>query len=123
MKLSEYLGAGGSGVIATADRDGTINTAIYAVPHVVDEETVVWGITEGRTYRNLRENPNAAFLHQAPGDGAAGVRMTLRLDRIQNGGKMLDTVRARARKVSGAAAADMVRYVAYFKVVETRPLM
>ncbi len=123
MRLSDYLPNGGTGVIATADGDGTINTAIYAAPHVVDDETVAWGMTEGRTFRNLRENPNAAFLQQAPGDGAAGVRMTLKLQRIQESGKMLETIRARARKTSGAAAADMVKYVAYFKVVETRPLM
>ncbi len=123
MRLSDYLPNGGTGVIATADGDGTINTAIYSAPHVVDDETVAWGMTEGRTFRNLRENPNAAFLQQAPGDGAAGVRMTLKLQRIQESGKMLEAIRSRARKTSGAAAADMVKYVAYFKVVETRPLM
>lgn len=123
MRLSEYLSTGGTGVIATADKDGNINTAIYAAPHIVDDETVAWGMTEGRTYRNLRENPNAAFIHQAPGDGAAGVRMTLRLQEIQEAGNILDAIRARAQKVSGAAAAEMVRYVGYFKVVETRPLM
>ncbi len=123
MILSEYLSPGGTGVIATADRDGTINTAIYAAPTVVDDEMVAWGMTEGRTYRNLRENPNAAFLHQAPGDGAAGIRMTLRLEAISDSGDDLDAIRAQARKTSGAAAARMVKYVAYFKVVETRPLM
>ncbi len=123
MTLSEYLSPGGTGVIATADKDGTINTAIYAAPHVVNDETVAWGMSEGRTYRNLRENPNAAFLHQRPGDGASGVRMTLRLEKIQASGSVLDTVRERARRSAGAAAADMVKYVAFFKVVEMRPLM
>ncbi len=123
MSLSEYLSPGGTGVIATADKDGTINTAIYASPHVVNDETVAWGMTEGRTYRNLKENPNAAFLHQAPGDGAAGVRITLKLKKIQASGTVLEAIRARARKSSGIAAADMVRYVAFFEVVETRPLM
>ncbi len=123
MSLSEYLSPGGTGVIATADGDGTINTAIYAAPTVVDDETVAWGMSEGRTYRNLRENPNAAFLHQAPGDGAAGIRMTLRLEAIRDSGEDLDAIRARARKTSGVAAAKMLKYVAYFKVVETRSLM
>ena len=123
MRLSEYLSTGGTGVIATADKDGTINTAIYAAPHVLDDETVAWGMTEGRTYRNLQENPNAAFLHRAPGDGAAGVRITLKLQGIQESGEILDAIRARARKVSGSAAAEMVRYVGFFEVVETRPLM
>lgn len=123
MSLSEYLSPGGTGVIATADRNGTINTAIYAAPHIVNDETVAWGMTEGRTYRNLKENPNAAFLQQAPGDGAAGVRITLKLQKIQESGAVLEAIRARARESSGTAAADMVRYVAFFKVVETRPLM
>ncbi len=123
MRLSDYLPNGGTGVIATADRDGTINTAIYAAPHIVDDETVAWGMTEGRTFRNLRENPNAAFLQQAPGDGAAGVRITLKLESITDSGNVLETIRGRARKAAGRAAADMVKYVAYFKVVETRPLM
>lgn len=123
MRVSEYLSTGGSGVIATADRDGIINTAIYAVPHVVDDETVAWGMSEGRTCRNLRENPNAAFILRAPGDGAAGVRMTLKLRSIEKSGGMLDAIRARARSVSGAAAAEMVRYVGLFDVVEVRPLV
>ncbi len=123
MNLSEYLSPGGTGVIATADKDGTINTAIYAAPTVVNDETVAWGMSEGRTYRNLRENPNAAFLHQAPGDGAAGIRMTLKLAAIRDSGDDLEAIRARARRTSGAGAAGMVKYVAYFTVVETRPLM
>ncbi len=123
MSLSEYLAPGGTGVIATADSDGIINTALYAPPHVVNDDTVAWGMTEGRTLRNLQENPNAAFLHQRPGDGAAGVRITLRLQKIQHSGNMLETIRERARKTAGAAAAEMVKYVAFFKVVETRPLM
>jgi len=122
MSLSEYLSPGGTGVIATAGKDGAVNTAIYAVPTVVNDETVAWGMSEGRTYRNLRENPNAAFLHQAPGEGASGIRMTLKLEEIRESGDDLDAIRARARKVAGAAAAGMVKYVAYFKIVETRPL-
>lgn len=123
MTLSEHLSPGGNGVIATAGKDGTINTAIYAAPHVVNDETVAWGMSEGRTYRNLRENPNAAFLQRRPGTGAAGVRITLKLEKIQESGNVLDTIRERARKSAGAAAADMVKYVAFFKVVEMRPLM
>jgi len=34
-----------------------VNTAVYAVPHVVDEGTVAWGMTDGRTWDNVRQNP------------------------------------------------------------------
>ena len=40
MKLEEVLKPGGRGIIATASKDGEVNTAVYAVPHVVDAETV-----------------------------------------------------------------------------------
>jgi hypothetical protein len=43
MKLAEHFGDGGMGVMATAGSDGAVNTAVYAVPHIVDEETVAWG--------------------------------------------------------------------------------
>ena len=120
--LAEHFKQGGSGVLATAAKDGTINTAIYAAPHVVDDKTVAWGMTEGRTYRNLKENPNAAYLHEDPGAGGKGVRMTLKLTDIKDSGQMLETIRKRAGATSGQQAAGMVKYVGYFKVVETRPL-
>lgn len=123
MRLSECLSPGGAGIIATADRSGVINTAIYAVPHIVDDRTVAWGMTEGRTISNLRENPNAAFIHQSPDNGTSGVRMTLLLTEIRESGDMLDAIKARAKKVSGPGAGEMVKYVGLFRVLETRPLM
>ncbi len=49
--------------------------------------------------------------------------MTLGLQEIRESGKTPDAIRSRARTVSGPAAAEMVRYVGFFKVVETRPLV
>jgi len=44
-----------------------VNTAVYAVPHVVDEGTVAWGMTDGRTWDNVRQNPHAAYVYFAAG--------------------------------------------------------
>jgi Pyridoxamine 5'-phosphate oxidase len=122
MNLQETLKAGGTGVIATASRDGVVNMAVYAVPHLVDAETVAWGMTDGRTWRNVRENPNAAYAYLAGGDGFRGVRLSLTLLRTEDSGEMLAKVRERARKI-GPANPDAVKHVAYFKVAETRPLV
>ena len=62
MQLSELFSEGGRGVIATSNLQGEVNVAIYAMPHVIDNETLAWGMTEGRTYKNIMENPRAAYL-------------------------------------------------------------
>lgn len=67
MKLAELFPEGGRGVIATASADGVVNTAIYARPHIIDDETLAWGMTDGRSHANLKENPHASYLVYGPG--------------------------------------------------------
>lgn len=123
MNLAEQLEPGGRGVIATAGRDGVPNTAIYATPHVIDESTLAWGMTAGKTHRNLVENPNAAFLYMAPGEGVRGVRLTLALKELRESDPLLNRIRERTREAVSPQAADSIRYVAYFTVTEVRPLV
>ena len=123
MNLAELMKSGGKGVMATADADGSVNMAIYAPPHLGDDGTVVWGMTEGRTNRNIRGNPNASYLYIAPGDGYQGVRLTLKLKEIQDSGNFLETIRSRTKQSSGEAAAIAVKYVVFFEIVEERPLV
>ena len=113
---------GGTGVMATADAAGIVNTAIYAFPRKIDERTVAWGMTALRTYQNLKGNPNASFLYVEPGGGYRGFRLTLRLKEFVESGPVLAEVRENTRKVSSPAAAEAVSAVAYFTVVEQRPL-
>jgi hypothetical protein len=122
MKLEEVLKPGGRGVIATASKDGEVNTAVYALPHVVDAETVAWGMTDGRTWNNVRQNPHAAYVYFAPGEGFRGARLTLSLLRTEDSGEMLARIRQRTAATSPANP-EAVRHVAYFKVDETRPLV
>ncbi len=122
MKIGDVLKPGGRGVIATASRAGVVNMAVYAVPHVVDEETVAWGMTDGRTWNNVRENPNASYAYFASGEGFRGARLTLSLARTEDSGEMLAKIRERTGMVSPGNP-DAVKHVAYFKVVETRPLV
>ncbi|HSM00577.1 MAG TPA: pyridoxamine 5'-phosphate oxidase family protein [Candidatus Limnocylindria bacterium] len=123
MKLAERMKPGGIGVIATAAPDGSVNTAIYAPPHLSDDGTAAWGMSEGRTYRNVRGNPNASYLYIAPGDGYRGVRLTMKLKEIRDSGDLLETIRSRTKQSSGEGAAIAVKYVAFFEIVEERPLV
>lgn len=122
-RLAEAFAAGGRGVIATAGRDGTVNLAVYARPHLIDERTVAWGMTDGRTWTNVRENPRAAYLFMHPDPGWSGVRLGLILKEVQATGSLLDAVRASTARMVGDAAAAVVHRVVVFQVVEVRPLI
>lgn len=123
MSLKEKLQPGGRGVFATVSKDGVPNAAIYATPHVIDEETVAWGMTCGRTHENLTVNPNAAYLYMAPGAGTRGIRLTLVLKEINETDPMLARIRERTAEAVSHEAGESIRYVAYFKVTEIRPLV
>lgn len=122
MNIGDVLKPGGRGVIGTASKAGVVNMAVYAVPHIVDDETVAWGMTEGRTWNNVRENPNASYTYFAPGEGFHGARLLLSLTRTEDSGKMLAKIRDYTAAYSPGNPQE-VRHVAYFKVVETRPLV
>ena len=122
MTIGDVLKPGGRGVIGTASKTGVVNMAVYAIPHIVDKETVAWGMTDGRTLDNVRENPNASYAYFAPGEGFRGARLTLSLSRTEDSGEMLAKIRERTA-ASSPGNPEAVKHVAYFKVVETRPLV
>jgi hypothetical protein len=123
LKLTELFKKEGRGVIATSNMQGEVNVAIYAVPHIIDDETLAWGMTEGRTYNNIMENPNAAYLYMYAGAGYSGVRLGLKLKRIENSGDMLDAIKARTSEIVGPEASAAVKHAVYFTVIEIRPLI
>jgi hypothetical protein len=44
------------GCMSTSDKNGKVNVACFGSPHMVDEKTVIMGISKNRTFENLREN-------------------------------------------------------------------
>ena len=123
MKLAELFPEGGRGVIATASADGVINTAIYARPHIIDDETLAWGMTDGRSHANLKENPHASYLYMAPVNGFSGWRLKLELKYMEDSGELLETIRKNTVEIVGPDAGTAVRHVGYFRVTEVRPLI
>ncbi len=122
MNLRETLEPGGKGILSTASRTGAVNTAVYAFPQIVDGETVAWGMTDGRTWDNVQENPYAAYTYFASGEGFRGARLTLTLSRTEDSGEMLAKIRRQADTISPANP-ESIRHVAYFQVIESRPLV
>lgn len=123
MNLAELFTHPGLGVMSTSSSDGKVNSAIYARPHVIDETTLVWGMTNKRTSRNLTRNRHAAFLFKTSGPGFNGVRLALELIRTEEAGDLLATIKAHTDEIVGPGAGVSVTHAAWFKITQVRPLI
>jgi len=123
MNLSELFKNYGIGVMATASADGVVNTAVYARPRVMDDETLVWGMTEGRSFRNIAANPHAAYLFKSSAPGFSGVRLALKLIRTEESGDMLESIKKNTSEVVGPGAGLAVTHAVWFRIVEKRALV
>lgn len=121
MNLSELFIRSGVGVMSTSSSDGRVTSAVYARPHVIDETTLVWGMTDKRTYQNLSRNRHAAFLFKTADPGFNGVRLSLELLKTEEEGDLLDTIRKSAETVAGNGIS--ITHAAWFKVTEMRSLI
>lgn len=78
MNLNEYFEkAEGFGILSTADASGYVDTAIYARPHVMDDQTVAFIMADRKSRHNLQSNPHAAYLFKENGNGYSGIRLYL----------------------------------------------
>lgn len=114
------------GVLATAGKDGAVNTAVFGSPRMIDDETIIMAIGENRTYRYLQENPRASFIVVEPGDEMPqwrGARLYLEVASFERFGELLDSFREKIRKTAGSAAADSIRAAIRFKITDVRPLV
>jgi hypothetical protein len=123
MGLTEYFEAAeGTGILATADSDGNVDLAIYASPHMMDDETVVFVMSDKLSHANLQANPKAAYMFIEAAKGYRGKRIYLQKVREENDPEMVQSIRKRkrygaeGRPVSGSSAV-------YFKVDKVRSLV
>jgi len=123
MTLHDYFARqGGYGVLATADRNGRCNTALYAAPHVVADGTVVFLMRERRSWINLQDNPQAAYLYQEAGGGFVGLRLQLRKLR-EDQEPLLVAAMTRKGLATREDQALGPKHLVYFNVEEVRPLV
>jgi hypothetical protein len=114
------------GTLSTANRNGDVNVAVFGSPQMIDENTVIMGIGRNRSFRNLQENPKAAFMIVEPGKMMMdwkGVRVYLEVMDIESGGGFFEEVRDGIAKAAGKVAADMIHAAIRFKVIEVRPVV
>lgn len=114
------------GALATANRNGDVNAAVFGSPRMISDDMVVMAIGDNRSYRNLQENPKASFIVVEPGSSPQewkGVRLYLEVDSMERYGELLDSFREKIRSVAGDRSADAIVAAIRFKVTDVRPLI
>ena len=119
MEIGEYFKTTkGTGVLATADSEGVVGVAIYAVPHVIDRETIAFIMTDKLTHRNLQSNPHAAYLFMEEEDRYKGKRLFLTKTREEKDSASLESLRRKEYpQLKGK------EYLVYFRVDRVLPLI
>ena len=113
------------GTLSTSSKDGKANSAYFGSPYMIDEKTIIMGLTRNRTLAYLQENPNAVFMIMEPGQALSewkGVRIYVRMTDCSTAGEQLDKIKARIAAVAGEAGAKMIHAALTFEVLEIRPL-
>ena len=114
------------GALATANKNGDVNAAVFGSPRMIDEDTVIMAIGDNRSYQNLQENPKASFIVIEPGESPMqwkGVRLYLELDAFERYGELLDSFREKIRKMAGDQSADAIVAALRFRITDVRPLI
>lgn len=122
MDLATYFeNINGMGVLATSDLEGNVDVAIYARPHVIDNDTIAFSMLERLSYANIEANSKAAYLFIERGEGYTGKRLYL-----SKAGEETDPERVKElkRKHSKIFSPDQInRHIVYFKVEKIRALV
>jgi len=124
MKLPEYFEKNaGIGVLATADDKGIVNAALYARPHFMNEETIVFIMADRLSHNNLQSNPHAAYLFLESGDKSVGKRMHLTKIKEEKDSPLIATLRRRKTSAEKKSLESETKYLVYFRIDKVLPLV
>jgi hypothetical protein len=123
MELSEYFETTkGTGVLATADGDGRVDTAIYSRPHFMEDGTVAFIMRNRLSHENLQTNPYASYLFVEEGKGYHGKRLYLRKVGEETETDRLYAMRRRTYSSDEDPEADP-KFLVFFELERTLPLV
>jgi hypothetical protein len=118
--LKEYFeNKKGMSVIATADREGKVNMAVYSRPHFLEEGSLAFIMRDRLTHYNLQSNPNAAYLFVEEGPGYKGKRLHLTKIKEEENSERIETL-SRRHYTKGKEGS---RFLVFFKVDKVLPLV
>jgi len=116
---------GKTSMLATSDKSGKVNVAMFGSYQIVDDSTVLVMLGDNRSFGNLKENPQAACIITLPGKGGMatqGCRLYMKVRTIQDGGEKFNEVKEKIRARIGGGA-DILMHLVIFDIVEARPIL
>jgi hypothetical protein len=123
MDLGKYFeNLKGTGVLATADDQGRVDVAVYARPHIMDQETIAFIMPDRLTHHNLQSNDHAAYLFMEEGPGYKGIRLFLTKVREEEDSELLQSIRRR-KYATEKGEEEESRFLVFFKVDKLLPLI
>jgi len=112
----------GHGVLATADASGRVNLAIFARPHVMEDNSVAFIMPHRLTRNNLQSNPQAAYLFLEEGPGYKGKRLYLTKIREEQDTDLLYSLR-RKTYPADKEKQEGPRFLVFFQVDQVLPVV
>jgi hypothetical protein len=121
MDLKDYFeNTDGLGILSTADTDGSVDSAIYATPHVMGEDTIAFIMRPRLSFNNIQQNPKAVYMYIEKGPGYQGRRLYLEKTGQENSPEQVSRLR---RSSHGDTGDEDQATLVYFKVTRVRPLV
>lgn len=120
MELNEYFQTKkGTGILATADKAGVVDAAIYARLHTMQDGTVAAIMRDRLSHENLQSNPHAVFMFIEDGPGYTGKRFYLTKVGEDDNPEAISALSRRKPTAEG----DEKRFLVYFRIDRTRALV
>lgn len=122
MDYREYFkDAKGRGVLATTDARGLVDVAVYAKPHLMDDDTIAFIMRDRLMHHNLQSNSHAAYLFLEEETGYNGIRLFLTKMHEEQDTELLYSLRSKrypSKKEEGKTL-----FLVFFKVDKVLPLI
>lgn len=123
MKLAEYFERKpGTGILSTANSDGEVDAAIFATPHVLEENRIAFIMRDRLTHKNLQSNPYAIYLFMEDGGFYKGVRLFLKKIKEDTNKKLIQSM-TRRHLPPDEDRARGPKFIVYFEVTRILPLV
>jgi hypothetical protein len=120
MDLQKYFEeTKGVGVLATANAAGKVDAAVYARPHIMENDTLAFIMAEHLTHENLKTNPWAAYLFMESNKEYTGKRLYLKKTKEEQNDKLISEICRRCNY----PASNANRFVVYFSIENVLPLV
>lgn len=120
MALQEYFeNTKGTGILATADKDGKVDAAVYARPNVMEDGSLAFIMRDRLSHLNLQTNSHATYLFIEHGPGYKGKRLYLIKLREEQDTELLESMRKRQY----LDEREESKFLVFFKVTKELPLI